>query len=86
LEIAPNGEVVGYKLREADGKVEMINRFRDAGYSTIAIGDSFNDLGMLKGADHGIIFKGSEKLLEQEKALPHAETYSELKKILEKLL
>ncbi len=86
LEIAPNGEVVGYRLREADGKVEMINRFRDAGYSTIAIGDSFNDLGMLKGADHGIVFKGSEKLLEQEKALPHAETYAELKKILERLL
>lgn len=86
LEIGPSGEVIGYKLREADGKVEMVNRFREAGYGTVAIGDSFNDLGMLKGADHGIIFRGSPKMLAQEKGFPHAETYKELKKILEKIL
>lgn len=86
LEIGPGGEVVGYRLREADGKAEMVNRFKEAGYETIAIGDSFNDLGMLKGAEHGILFKASPKLLEKEKGFPHAQSYEELKKILEKIL
>jgi phosphoserine/homoserine phosphotransferase len=86
LKISPSGEVIGYKLREADGKAEMVNRFRDAGYGTVAIGDSFNDLGMLECADHGILFKASPKLLAQEKNLPHAKNYAELKKILEKIL
>ena len=81
-----NGEIVGYKLREPDGKIGMINRFKEAGLETIAIGDSFNDLKMLKGAEYGIIFRGSPKLLAQEKDLPSAENYEELKKILEKIL
>ncbi|MEK6959426.1 MAG: bifunctional phosphoserine phosphatase/homoserine phosphotransferase ThrH [archaeon] len=86
LKISPSGEIIGYKLREKDGKVEMVKRFKEAGFEVIAVGDSFNDLEMLKGADKGIIFRGAPKLLEQEKGFPHAETYEELKKILEKIL
>ncbi|MFA5125561.1 MAG: bifunctional phosphoserine phosphatase/homoserine phosphotransferase ThrH [archaeon] len=86
LEISPRGEVIGYKLREKDGKIEMVRRFQEAGYEVIAIGDSFNDLGMLKGANKGILFKATPKLIIEEKEFPHAETFEELKKILEKLL
>ena len=86
LEVGPDGAITGYRLREKDGKVEQIKRFKEAGYKTIAVGDSFNDLGMLKGADHGILFKASPKLLAQEKSFPHAESYAELRNILEKIL
>ncbi len=81
-----NGKVVGYNLREKDGKIEMIKRFHDAGMETIAIGDSFNDLSMLKGAGKGIIFRGCVALKKQEPQLECAENYGELKKILEKNL
>lgn len=81
-----NGKVIGYNLREKDGKIEMIKRFHDAGMETIAIGDSFNDLGMLKGAGKGIIFRGCIALKKQEPQLECAENYEELKKILEKNL
>ncbi|MFA6269147.1 MAG: bifunctional phosphoserine phosphatase/homoserine phosphotransferase ThrH [archaeon] len=86
LEIDTQGNIIGYKLREADGKVEQIKRFKDAGYEVIAVGDSFNDVKMLKEANTGILFKAAPKLLEQEKTLPRAQTFEELKKILEKLL
>lgn len=86
LNISENGKVEGYNLRESDGKIEMVNRFKDAGMETIAIGDSFNDLSMLKGADKGIIFRGCNALKEQEKELACAENYEELKKILEPIL
>ena len=86
LNIDTNGKIVGYNLREADGKIEMIKRFHDAGMETIAIGDSFNDLSMLKGAGKGIIFRGCTALKEQEPQIDCAENYEELKTILEPLL
>ena len=86
LEIDKEGNVVGYKLREKDGKIEMINRLHEAGFSTIAIGDSFNDLKMLKGADKGILFRPSPRLLETEKEIEVANSYEELKKIIEKII
>jgi phosphoserine/homoserine phosphotransferase len=86
LEIDSQGNITGYKLREADGKVEQIKRFKAAGYEVIAVGDSFNDLKMLKEADKGILFKACKALKEQEKNMLKAENYKELKLILEKIL
>jgi len=83
-----DGKVVGYKLREKDGKIEMVNRFKDAGFEVIAIGDSFNDLKMLHGANKGILFRAKKELVESEKpkGLLSATDYEELKKIIENLL
>lgn len=86
LEVDEKGNIVGYKLREKDGKIEMIQRFQKAGYETIAIGDSFNDLKMLKGAEKGILFRPSPKLLKQEKKIEVAQTYEDLKEIISKIL
>ncbi|MDD3083658.1 MAG: bifunctional phosphoserine phosphatase/homoserine phosphotransferase ThrH [Candidatus ainarchaeum sp.] len=86
LKIAPNGEIIGYKLREKDGKIEMVRRFQKAGYEVIAIGDSFNDVKMLEGANKGILFKATQKLIEEKKEMIHAEKFEELKKILQKIL
>ncbi|MBP7708175.1 bifunctional phosphoserine phosphatase/homoserine phosphotransferase ThrH [Candidatus Pacearchaeota archaeon] len=80
------GKIVGYKLREKDGKIEMINRFKEAGFETIAIGDSFNDLKMLHGANNGILFRAKEELVKKGSNLFSAKTYEELKKILEKII
>jgi phosphoserine / homoserine phosphotransferase len=79
------GKIINYKLREDDGKIEMINRFKESGFQTIAIGDSFNDLKMLHGADHGILFRAKKELIESEN-LPYAKTYDELKKILSEMI
>ncbi len=86
LVIDKDGMVVDYKLREPDGKIEVIKRFKEAGFETIAVGDSFNDVKMLKGADVGILFKACDALKKQEKDMRCAENYIELKSILEKLV
>jgi phosphoserine / homoserine phosphotransferase len=86
LTIDDNGKVTGYNLRENDGKIEMINRFHESKMETIAIGDSFNDLSMLKGAGKGIIFRGCQALKDQEPELQTAENYEELKAILKSQL
>ena len=46
--IIENDMMVWYNLREKDWKIEMINRFHEAGYETIAIWDSYNDVSMLE--------------------------------------
>jgi len=83
--VIENNKIVGYNFRESDGKIEMINRFKEAGFETIAIGDSFNDLKMLHGAKNGILFRAKEELVKSEK-LPSAKTYEELKTLLTPLL
>ena len=86
LVIDKNNMMAGYTLREKDGKVEVINRFKESGFGTVAVGDSFNDVKMLKAADTGILFRACEALKDQEKSLKRAENYKELKAIIEKLV
>jgi phosphoserine/homoserine phosphotransferase len=82
LVIDQDNMMAGYTLREADGKVEVIHRFKESGFGTVAVGDSFNDVKMLKAADVGILFKACQALKDQEKGLKRAENYAELKAIL----
>lgn len=86
LVIDKNGMIAGYKLREPDGKIEVVKRFKESGFGTIAVGDSFNDVKMLREADTGILFKACEALKKQEKGMRCAETYDELKGILKQLV
>lgn len=86
LVIDDNGMVAGYKLREPDGKVEVVKRFNESGFETIAVGDSFNDIKMLKEAAVGILFKACDALKKQEKEMRRAETFDELIAILRKLV
>jgi len=77
-----DGKIINCKLREKDGKLEMVKRFKEAGFEIIAVGDSFNDLEMLHGADKGVLFRAKESLVDQEKELVSARDYEELKEIL----
>jgi len=88
LDINADGEITGYRLREKDGKIEMINRFIDAGFETIAIGDSNNDKEMLCGANYGIAFKGKPRFMQEMKrnGCYTAENYPELQKVLTDIL
>ena len=81
-----NGKIKNYKLREKDGKIEMVRRFQSAGFEVIAIGDSLNDLEMLRGAQKGILFRAKPELVKQEKNLLSAKNYKELKSLLEKII
>jgi phosphoserine / homoserine phosphotransferase len=86
LVIENNEMVAGYRLREPDGKVEVVKRFKESGFETIAVGDSFNDIKMLKEAGVGILFKACTALKNQEQEMRSAETFDELKTILMKLV
>ena len=56
LETDETGRITNYLLRQPDAKRMTVEAFRSLNYQTIAFGDSYNDIAMLKAADKGILF------------------------------
>ncbi len=78
LEVAENGEIIGFKMRIADSKLATVKALQSIGYDTIASGDSYNDLGMIKASKAGFLFKSTDKIKKDNPQLPAYETYEEL--------
>ena len=78
LEVAENGEITGFKMRIADSKLATVKALQSIGYGTIACGDSYNDLGMIKAGKAGFLFKTTDKIKADHPQLPAYETYEEL--------
>ncbi|MHA2278665.1 MAG: bifunctional phosphoserine phosphatase/homoserine phosphotransferase ThrH, partial [Candidatus Kariarchaeaceae archaeon] len=53
LEIDEDGMISNYNLRLKDMKKKTVKVFKQLNYNVIAIGDSYNDTGMLAEADYG---------------------------------
>ncbi len=49
LEVAPSGEITGYKMRIQKSKLSTVKALQSIGFDTIASGDSYNDLDMISG-------------------------------------
>ncbi|MHA2281013.1 MAG: bifunctional phosphoserine phosphatase/homoserine phosphotransferase ThrH [Promethearchaeota archaeon] len=82
LEIDNNGFIINYKLRQKDMKKRTINVFKSLNYSVIAIGDSYNDIGMLNEADYGILFRPPDNVKEEFPQFPVSTEYIELKNLI----
>ena len=50
LEVAENGEITGFKMRCAHSKLTTVKALQSCGFETIASGDSYNDLEMIRQA------------------------------------
>ena len=73
------GYVRGYRLRSTKSKVRSVKAFKKNGFWVIAIGDSYNDIGMLKAAHRGVFLHAPQKISSQFKQLDSYADYSELK-------
>jgi len=71
--------ITSYRLRMNDAKTHAIDAFRSLNFQTLAVGDSFNDLGMLQRADHGIFFQPPAEISAQYEQIPVARDYETLK-------
>lgn len=78
LEVADNGEVTGFKMRCENSKYTTVKALQSIGYDTVASGDSYNDLGMIKASKAGFLFKSTDKIKADNPELPAYETYDEL--------
>ncbi|MBO4468010.1 MAG: bifunctional phosphoserine phosphatase/homoserine phosphotransferase ThrH [Clostridia bacterium] len=78
LEVGENGEITGYKMRCEKSKLTTVKALQSIGFETIASGDSFNDLGMIRNSKAGFLFKSTEKIKADYPEIPAYETYDEL--------
>ena len=82
LVIDPEGRIDDYQLRLTDHKRKAVEAFRSLNFTTIAAGDSYNDLSMIDGADHGLLFRPPAHLTEERSDLPVANDHTELQAML----
>lgn len=80
LEVDDRGRIVGYHLRQKDGKRRSVEAFRRLNFHVIAVGDSYNDTTMLAEAHTGILFRPSRNVCSEFPQFPVAETYEELER------
>ena len=78
LEVADNGEITGFKMRCEQSKLSTVKTLQSIGYETIASGDSFNDLAMIKASKAGFLFRSTEQIKKDYPELPAFEEYSDL--------
>lgn len=78
LEVAPSGEITGFRMRCEQSKLTTVRALQSIGYETIASGDSYNDLGMIKAGKAGFLFKSTDKIKADNPELAAYETYDEL--------
>ena len=77
LEVAPDGEIVDFKMRIENSKLSTVKALQSIGYETIAAGDSFNDLGMIQASKAGFLFRSTEQIIADYPQYKAFETYED---------
>ena len=86
LEVAESGEITGFKMRIENSKLTTVKALQSIGYETIASGDSYNDLAMIKASKAGFLFRSTDKIKADHPELPAFEEYKDLLEAIKKEL
>lgn len=86
LQVGENGEIIGYTMRIENSKYTTVKALQSIGYQTIAAGDSYNDLGMIKASKAGFLFRSTDKIKADNPQIPAFERYDDLLVAIEKEL
>ena len=78
LEVAPDGEITGYKMRCDKSKPTTVRALQSCGFETIASGDSFNDLAMIEASKAGFLFRTTDAIKKDYPQYPAFEEYEDL--------
>ena len=78
LEVGEDGAITGYKMRCDQTKLTTVRALQSCGMETIAAGDSYNDLGMIRASKAGWLFKGAPSTKAENPDVPTLEEYDEL--------
>ena len=79
LVVGDDGTVVDYTLRQPDGKRKTVLALKSLNYRITAMGDSYNDISMLKEADCGILFRPPANVVSEFPQFPVTTDYAQLK-------
>ena len=77
LEIT-NDRINAIKLRLPDHKRKSVQYLQKLNFEVVAAGDSYNDLGMLKTADHCMLFNPPDQLVQEYPDMRVGRNYNQL--------
>lgn len=78
LEVAPDGEITGHKMRIAQSKLSTVKALQSIGFDTIACGDSYNDLDMIRASQAGFLFRSTPQIIADNPDLEAFEEFDDL--------
>ena len=78
LQVAPSGEITGFAMRIAQSKLTTVRALQSIGYETVAAGDSYNDLGMIRASKAGFLFRSTDRIKADNPDLPAFEEFGDL--------
>ncbi len=65
-------------MRIEHSKLSTVKALQSIGFETIAAGDSYNDLDMIRAGKAGFLFRSTDKIKADNPDLPAFETFEEL--------
>ncbi len=86
LEVAENGEITGYRMRVKNSKLTTVTSLQAMGYETIAAGDSYNDLAMIRASKAGFLFRSTDKIKADNPDLPAFDDFGDLMREIKKII
>lgn len=78
LEVAPSGEITGFKMRIENSKYSTVRALQSIGFNTIASGDSYNDLAMIRASKAGFLFKSTPQIKADNPDIPAFDEFPDL--------
>lgn len=78
LETDGDGMITGYRLRVEHSKRRALRAFRELGFRTMAVGDSYNDIAMLLEADRRVLYRPPENVRSDHPDIPAVYSYGDL--------
>ncbi len=86
LVVGEDGFLRGVRMRCAQSKLTTVRGLQAIGFETIAVGDSYNDLDMLRASKAGFLFRTTDAIRAACPDLPAYEQYDDLLRAIEKSL
>ncbi len=74
--------ITGYQLRQPDPKRKTVEALQSLQYRVTAMGDSYNDISMLKQANKGILFRPPQNVIKDFPEFPVVEDYEILRQLI----
>ncbi len=82
----PDGTISDYRMRVEKSKLATVKALQSIGFDTIAAGDSFNDMAMIRASKAGFLFRSTEQIKKDNPDLPVFDEFPEFLEAIKKAL
>ena len=77
LIVAEDGTITDYRMRCQKSKLTTVKALQSCGFTTIAAGDSFNDLAMIEASRTGFLFRTTDAIKKDYPQYPAFEDFDD---------